>query len=297
MRTRISWTDGFIAVDWGTTNRRAWLVGTEGSAEDEFEDGRGILSVGRGEFEGAIEQLRERLGDLPMLLAGMVGSNRGWIEAPYVPCPARLEDLSRGLVMAGNRAAIVPGVSLSGDRCDVMRGEELQILGAVSAGMIPADCIVCHPGTHNKWVRVSGGQIEAFRTVMTGEIFNLLRDRSILSDLLGGRASEGEPFREGVRWGLSGAGVSADLFEVRARFLLGKLDPDRAPSLVSGLLIGHDIRVGLGEKKGSDIHVMGNPMLTSLYRAALEEAEVESIEIDGEEAFLAGARRIVEMIG
>jgi 2-dehydro-3-deoxygalactonokinase len=297
MSERISWADGFIAVDWGTTNRRAWLVGADGRHTDEFEDGCGILSVERGRFEGAVGQVRERFGDLPMLLAGMIGSNRGWIEAPYLPCPARLEDLARGLVTAGDRAAIVPGVSLSDDRCDVMRGEEVQILGAVSARMIPSDCIVCHPGTHNKWVRVSGGRIESFRTVMTGEMFNLLRDRSILSDLLGGRASEGDSFCEGVRWGLSGAGVSADLFEVRARFLLGRLDPDCAPSLVSGLLIGHDIRIGLGEKGGSDVIVMGNPMLTSLYRTALREAGVDSSEIDGEEAFLAGARRIVEMIG
>jgi 2-dehydro-3-deoxygalactonokinase len=296
MRTRISWTDGFIAVDWGTTNRRAWLVGKDGSHTDEFEDGRGILSVGRGGFEGAVEQVRERLGDLPMLLAGMIGSNRGWIEAPYVPCPAQLEDLARGLVIAGNRTAIVPGVSLDDGRCDVMRGEEVQIFGAVSAGMIPADCLVCHPGTHNKWVQVSGGRIDSFRTVMTGELFNLLRGRSILSDLLGGRARVSEAFREGVRRGLSGAGVSADLFEVRARFLLGRLDPASAPSLVSGLLIGHDIKLGLAENPGSQIIVMGGPNLTSLYRAALEEAEVDSSEIDGEEAFLAGAQRIVELI-
>jgi 2-dehydro-3-deoxygalactonokinase len=297
MSERISWTDGFIAVDWGTTNRRAYLVESEGPPSDEFEDGRGILSVRRGEFEAAIEQVRERLGDLPMLLAGMIGSNRGWIEAPYVPCPARTEDLARGLVLAGNgRAAIVPGVSLNNGRCDVMRGEEVQILGAVAAGMIRADCLVCHPGTHNKWVRVSASRIESFRTVMTGEIFNLLRGRSILSDLLRGRATDGEVFREGVRRGLSGPGTTADLFEVRARFLLGRLDPAAAPSLVSGLLIGQDVRIGLAENPGSPVVVMGNPHLTSLYRSALREAGVEAQETDGEKAFLAGARKIVELI-
>jgi 2-dehydro-3-deoxygalactonokinase len=295
MSERISWTDGFIAVDWGTTNRRAFLVQADGRHTEKFEDGLGILSVRRGQFEGAIEQLRERLGDLPMLLAGMVGSNRGWIEAPYVPCPARMEDLVSGLVLAG-RAAIVPGVSLDNGRCDVMRGEEVQILGAVSSGAIPEDCLVCHPGTHNKWVKMSGGRIHSFRTVMTGEIFNLLRGRSILSDLLSGRASEGETFREGVRQGLSGAGVAADLFEVRARFLLGRLDQATAPSLVSGILIGHDIRVGLAEYPGSQMVVMGGRNLTSLYRAALGEAGVEAKEVDGEEAFIAGARKIVELI-
>jgi 2-dehydro-3-deoxygalactonokinase len=297
MSERICWTHGFIAVDWGTTNRRAFLVQENGHHTEEFEDGSGILSVRRGQFEGAIEQLRERLGDLPMLLAGMIGSNRGWIEAPYVPCPAQMEDLARGLVIAGNgRAAIVPGVSFSNGRSDVMRGEEVQLLGAVSSGKIPEDCVVCHPGTHNKWVQMRGGRIESFRTVMTGEIFNLLRGRSILSDLLRGRASEGEAFGDGVRRGLSGPGIAADLFEVRARFLLGRLDPASATSLVSGLLIGHDIRVGLAENPGSQIIVMGGPNLTSLYRAALGEAGVEAKEVDGQEAFIAGARKIVELI-
>jgi 2-dehydro-3-deoxygalactonokinase len=78
------WAEGFIAVDWGTTNRRAYLVGGDGRSEAEFEDGKGILSVRRGEFEGAIAEIRERLGEHPLLLAGMVGSNRGWVEAPYV---------------------------------------------------------------------------------------------------------------------------------------------------------------------------------------------------------------------
>ncbi|HEX8449206.1 MAG TPA: 2-dehydro-3-deoxygalactonokinase, partial [Allosphingosinicella sp.] len=84
------WSQGYIAVDWGTTNRRAWRLGPNGSVAGEMEDDRGILAVGKGGFHEAVAQLRERLGDLPMLMAGMVGSNRGWVEAPYVRCPAGL---------------------------------------------------------------------------------------------------------------------------------------------------------------------------------------------------------------
>src|SRR5919112_191723 len=112
------WAEGFIAVDWGTTNRRAYLIEKGGRNAAEFEDGKGILSVHRGEFEAAIAEIREKLGERPMLLAGMVGSNRGWVEAPYVPCPASADDLAHGLVRIGEDVAIVPGVSMTDRRSD-----------------------------------------------------------------------------------------------------------------------------------------------------------------------------------
>ena len=290
------WAEGFIAVDWGTTNRRAYLLDSNGRNEGEFEDGKGILSVRRGEFEGAIAEIREKLGERPMLLAGMVGSNRGWVEAPYVPCPAGGEDLARGLVRIGDDVAIVPGVAMADGRSDVMRGEEVQLIGATASGQIPKNCLVCHPGTHNKWVRVSNGRIESFRTVMTGELFSMLKARSILSDLLSQRVKPGDAFREGVRRGLSGSGITSELFEVRARFLLGKLDASDGASVISGLLIGEDVRVGLADNKGASVVVMGRPELTKLYSAALDVAGVQSEPLDGESAFIAGARTIVEQM-
>jgi 2-dehydro-3-deoxygalactonokinase len=296
MSGRTSWADGFIAVDWGTTNRRAYLIGRDGKGSAEFEDGKGILSVGRGEFEQAIAEIRERLGDHPLLLAGMVGSNRGWVEAPYVPCPAGIDDLVRGLVRIGDDVVIVPGVSLSNGRCDVMRGEEVQLAGAIHSGEIPPDCLVCHPGTHNKWVEVAGSRIASFRTVMTGELFSMLRHRSILSDLLSGWAKPGEAFRAGVRKGLSGDGIPAELFEVRASFLLGRLAQGDGASLVSGLLIGEDVRIGLGSRRASNVIVMGSPKLTALYAEALEVAGVQSEQKDGERAFIAGSKSIVERL-
>ena len=129
--------EGFIAVDWGTTNRRAYRIDPSGARTDEFEDAKGILSVPDGGFPAAIAEVRERLGNLPLLLAGMIGSNRGWKEAPYVPCPAGLDDLAAKVVWAGEREAIVPGVSYLGSgRADVMRGEEVQLLGALASGIV-----------------------------------------------------------------------------------------------------------------------------------------------------------------
>ena len=232
------WAEGFIAVDWGTTNRRAYRVDADGRCGEEFEDDRGILSMD-GDFAGAVAEIRSRLGDRPLLLAGMIGSNRGWIEAPYVPCPAGLDELTGALVWADERTAIVPGVC-DPRRADVMRGEEVQLLGAVADAMVPPDSLVCHPGTHNKWVEVAGGRIATFRTIMTGELFSLLTEHSILSDLLEGEAKPDEAFTTGVEAGLSGAGLPAELFTVRARVLLGHSARADAPSFISGLLIGSD---------------------------------------------------------
>ena len=291
------WEDGFIAVDWGTTNRRAYSIDASGQCIGEFEDGKGILSVPKDGFPAAVAEIRERLGDKPLLLAGMIGSNRGWVEAPYVPCPAGMEDLVGGLIWAGDREAIVPGVSYAdADRADVMRGEEVQLLGAVEAGLIPPDCLVCHPGTHNKWAVVAGGMLQSFRTVMTGELFNLLREHSILSELLQGDAEPNEAFVSGARRGYSGAAIQSELFSVRARVLLGEAQREEACGYASGLLIGSDVRIGLGSDKHDQIVVMGRPELTELYAAAIRETGVRAIELDGERSFLAGIARIAERI-
>lgn len=295
MGRHASWTESFIAVDWGSTNRRGYRVDA-GHFAQEFADDRGIIAIEPGGFDAAVEEVRDRLGHWPILLAGMIGSNRGWVETPYLPCPAGIDDLASGLVRVGDDIRIVPGVAVQGERCDVMRGEEIQVLGALEAGTIPGDCLVCHPGTHNKWIRVAGKRIQSFRTVMTGELFNLLKEKSLLSGLLAGQAMVGDSFREGIGRGLAGDSLGANLFEARARFLLGRLDQADGPSFISGLLLGDDVRCGLGDSGGLPVVVMGRPDLTALYAAAIECAGERCEQVDGEGAFLAGANAIVERI-
>jgi 2-dehydro-3-deoxygalactonokinase len=295
---RTGWDAGYIAVDWGTTNRRAYLIGPDGTCRGEMEDDRGILRVEAGTFPEAVAQIRAQLGDLPLILAGMVGSNRGWVEAPYVPCPAGAAEVADRVIWAEpDRAAIVPGLCHVGDDdADVMRGEEVQVFGAVADGLVPDTCLVCHPGTHNKWVSLVDGRVASFRTVMTGEMFNLLKGHSILADLLALPATTGEAFHDGVRRGLSHDGLTAELFSVRARVLLGQAEREDAASFTSGLLIGADIRVGLRSAPDAEVVVMGRPELTRLYAAALEEAGQQAREVDGEGAFLAGIRHLVEAL-
>jgi 2-dehydro-3-deoxygalactonokinase len=289
--------DGFIAADWGTTNRRAYRIDSEGRCDVEFEDGKGVLAVPAGGFPAAVAEIRERLGELPLLLAGMIGSNRGWVEAPYVACPAGLDDLVAGLARPQEDVAIVPGVSFrEGSRADVMRGEEVQLLGAVAEGMMSGDALVCHPGTHNKWARMADGRIAEFRTIMTGELFNLLRSHSILSELLGAEEMDDSDFREGVRHGLRHSDLQAQLFSVRARVLLGAAPREAAASYTSGLLIGSDVRIALGGGAPEQVIVMGRPELTALYSAALDEAGVDTRVLDGERCFLAGIRHIARRL-
>jgi len=291
------WLEGFITVDWGTTNRRAYRIDDSGRRVDEFEDDKGVLSIPSGGFPAAVKEIRERLGDAPLLLAGMVGSNRGWKEAPYVAAPAGLDDLAGSLAWPGEREAIVPGVSYVGDgRADVMRGEEVQLLGAVAAGLVDPDALVCHPGTHNKWAVLRGGRIASFRTVMTGELFSLLKEHSILADLLKGEVEAGEVFREAARFAIGHEAVPAELFAVRARVLLGEARKEDAASWTSGLLIGTDVRVGLAGAAAERVVIIGRPELTRLYAAAVSEAGREAVELDGETCFLAGISEIAKRI-
>lgn len=292
------WNDGFIAVDWGTTNRRAYRIDTAGDCVATVEDEFGVLAVPPGDFPNAVADLRHQLGDLPLLLAGMVGSTRGWIEAPYVACPAGPADLAQSLLWAEpDRVAIVPGLSYSavGD-FDVMRGEEVQLFGALAADLVPDTSLVCHPGTHNKWVWLDRGRVVRFRTVMTGEMFNLLRGGGILADMLDAEVERGTAFDAGIERGLTRPALTAELFAVRARVLLGDLASADAASFTSGLLIGIDLVEGLKQANGTPIMIMGRPELTGLYAAGVRKAGQSAQEVEGATAFLAGAVAIARTI-
>lgn len=284
--------DSFIAVDWGTTNRRAWRI-EGGHPADMMRDGTGILAIAPGDHAGAAATIRSRLGEGPMLLAGMIGSNRGWVDAGYVSCPATLEMLAAALVPAGDHAWIVPGVAIvDGSRGDVMRGEEVQLLGAVVAGLAPADALMCQPGTHAKWARVEGGALVRFATVMTGELFALLRDHALIGAAMRGAVADGPAFRDGVA--RSGDGdLTAALFGVRASSILGLRDDADAAAYVSGLLIGADCRAQV--HPGRTVHLLADPALGALYAAAIGALGATAILVDSHAAFLAGITRIREL--
>ncbi len=284
----------FIAVDWGTTNRRAWSI-DGGRATPLLSDDRGILACD--DFPAAVADLRARGGGHPLLMAGMIGSNRGWHDVPYVPAPARLSDIVAGVHWAEPGVGIVPGVSfVDGPLADVMRGEEVALLGACAVARVDCDGLVCHPGTHTKWVEMEGGAIARFRTVMTGDVFAALAHRSILSDLLVHDAPVDDSFIAGVDHALANFDLTAELFAARARVVLGRAAADRAASYVSGLLIGSDVRIGLGRMRADVVPVLGAPALTARFAAALARAGRTPVEHDNDDAFIAGMIAIAETL-
>lgn len=282
-------TGDMIAVDWGTTNRRAYLIDAEGQVLQTERDGMGLLAVPPGGFADEIAAIRAKLGDLPVLLAGMVGSARGWVNVPYLPCPAGLADLAQAFHwVEPGRTAIVPGLCDPAD--DVMRGEEVQLLGAVAAGFAPDDALLCQPGTHCKWARMEGGKVASFATAMTGEIFALLKGQSLLSEFLGGDVSDNDAFCAGVRDGLNGR-LTTHLFRVRAAALLGGRSVQDSASFASGLMIGHDVG-GEGLTPGQAVHILADPHLGRLYSRAVEIAGGAPVLVDSHAAFVAGILRL-----
>lgn len=285
----------FIAVDWGTTNRRVFLI-EDGAVVRTEHDERGVTAVPTGAFESEAADIRARFGDSPMLMAGMVGSTIGWRVAPYVPAPCGMADLARAMLWIDTRTAIVPGVSLvENGRGDVMRGEEVQLFGALATGDAPGDALLCHPGTHCKWVEMAGGAIARFTTAMTGELFALIRAHGVLASQLGAPAALGDAFEAGVREG-GRRDLTASLFGIRAASILGLRDDADAASFASGLIIGSDVAARLTEDRHEAIHVLADPHLARLYAAAIAAHGRATRIVDGQGAFVAGMIEIARLI-
>lgn len=281
----------FLAVDWGTTNRRVFRF-DDGAVAHTGRDDRGAASVT--DFAGEVAAIRERFGDLPMLLAGMVGSTVGWRVVPYVAAPAGLDELVGGLDWIDDRTAIVPGVSCSGNgRADVMRGEEVQLLGAVAGWMVPPDALLAQPGTHCKWARMESGRIAGFTTAMTGELFALLRGHSLLAGSLTADVADGEAFREGLAEGAR-RDLAASLFGIRAASVLGLRDDADAASFASGVLIGSDVAARMDNCSYEQIHILADPGLGNLYAAAIAATGREPVIVDSHSAFARGILAIGE---
>lgn len=269
-----------IAVDWGTSSLRGALLDDNGRVLEEKSAALGILNVPDGDFPGTFDSLFGEwmwAPDSLCLISGMAGSRQGWAEAPYVPCPARLPDLARHLHwIKPNRIAIVPG--LSSERAgvpDVMRGEEVQIFGAMRLCDIDSGVFVL-PGTHSKWATVDRGKVTGFRTYMTGEFYALLSRHSILARTLQADAPLDEAaFLQGVARAGTGDGLLHNAFGVRALALFERLPPPESASYLSGLLIGEELRSQPLEGVGKII-LIGTPELTARYSLALAGVGVET---------------------
>jgi 2-dehydro-3-deoxygalactonokinase len=265
-----------LAVDWGTSSLRGALLNCEGVVLEKRAFPQGILQVAHGQFQHVFEQ---RFGDwisadTLSLISGMAGSRQGWREAPYCPCPSGFQDIAQHLQWIDkDRIGIVPGLSTwNDDTPDVMRGEEIQIFGALSAQQVQTAQFVL-PGTHSKWAQVLDGKITSFKTFMTGEFYAMLSQHSILAKTcLPDAPLKKEVFLEGVMQSQKPGGLLHHAFSARSLALFEKLNPAQSSSYISGLLIGEEINSAKAhiQHEGTPLFVLGNGQLTQRYGFAME---------------------------
>lgn len=287
-----------IALDWGTTRARAFLISETGAVLERRIADRGIQSVQPGGYPAAFAELAgdflKAMPDAAIVLAGMVGSRNGWIEARYVPCPASPAEIAAAAIKvnldAATTATILPGLSCDDGAFDVMRGEETLIVGL---GL--SDGIACLPGTHSKWAEIRQGRITRFASFMTGEIYGLLRNDSILARLA--EAPSEADTAEGAARGRAAAsrpgGLLNSAFAARTEVLAGRMAGGAVGPYLSALLVGQEIAGAealFGQ--GQEIHLVADSALAESYGAGLRARNHPVRIISPEAAFVAGVSRL-----
>jgi 2-dehydro-3-deoxygalactonokinase len=324
----IALTRPLIAVDWGTTSLRAALI-LNNQVQEERASDQGIMNVSTGDFPAVLSQICSQwrdIEDVLILICGMAGSAQGWQLAPYCPCPVTLNYLANHLHWINpHKIGIVPGLSIEHTHApDVIRGEEVQVLGALSLLNKQSARLVL-PGTHSKWVDVKRGKIVGFSTFMTGEFFSLLKEHSILSKTLAQNMDDApfdeQAFNKGLELSLhsrikkSRARVQTpqditqslpqksgykpnllhDIFGIRTLALFERNTPQQLLHQLSGLVIGYELQTQ-NFKKGEQVIVVCAPALQLCYAHALKRLGVSVITL-GSQATWRGFQVIAQSIG
>lgn len=289
----------WVIVDWGTTNFRAFLMTKDNECLDRINCNTGLLNIEDDLFE---QTLANNLAKweitnncLPVFMAGMVGSKQGWKEAPYMETPLTLQNLSDACVSIytkwGSSVYIIPGVSHKVDttKLDVMRGEEVQILGLVQLGF-ESNCMVILPGTHSKHAKLIAGKLMSFSTFMTGEFYALLSEHSILGKNLSTQIQSQEAFIKGVTEGAQG-NLMNTAFMARTHRLFQHLQESEVHDYLSGLVIGKEVN-----DITSTSYVISNSKLGARYALACDVLGKKNQTIDGDKCFVAGMVAIREQV-
>lgn len=282
-----------IAVDWGTTRLRAWLVDETGAILEGTSADEGIMAVPAGGFAAVLRRhvggWLDRHPRLPVMMAGMVGSRNGWAEAPYLACPAGPADLSGAILELdlgdGAKASIVPGLTCrdSAGLPDVMRGEETKL-----AGCGVSDGLVVMPGTHAKWAWLARGRVERFTTYMTGDVFGALREHTILGKLAEAPADEAG-FARGLAAARAGGFITHKAFAARTLVLMGEMPGAQVEPFLSGLLIGEEVSAGLaGAPDASEVTLIADGVFARTYAAAFAEQGVRTRVLAPDDVFVHG---------
>ena len=282
----------WIAVDWGTSNMRAWAMSASGTVLAEGATDKGMGRLTPAEFEPTLIEVAGSWIDGPttVIACGMVGAKQGWTEAPYtaVPCAAMGSNFVTAPTQNPDLSVhIIPGVSQASP-ADVMRGEETQIAGFLARN--PGwDGVICLPGTHTKWVHVSANEIVSFQTCMTGELFATISKHTVLRHSVAGDGWDQAAFDGGLADAMARPErMAANLFSLRAQGLLDGLSNDAARARLSGLLIGAELAASKPYWLGQQIAVIGAGGLSKLYVNALAAQSAPATQVNGSAITLAG---------
>ncbi|RTE90918.1 2-dehydro-3-deoxygalactonokinase [Bradyrhizobium sp. LVM 105] len=288
----------YVAVDWGTSSFRLWLVDRAGLVLAERRSDEGMLASAKTGFPAVLQShlaAVEAPDHLPVLVCGMAGAKTGWVEAGYVDTPAPLSAVLNQAVRVPGQARdirILPGIAQRDAAApDVMRGEETQLLGALGLDAV-GEALVCMPGTHSKWVRVGGGIVERFSTFMTGELFSAVSRETILSLAIAGadEAEDVASFKAAVKAAYAAPAFAANLlFTARSRQLLFGGTPAAARETLSGTLIGAELAAGLsGAVPHAAVVLIASGRLAMLYRHAFDALSFTVQPVDADEAVRRG---------
>ncbi len=291
----------FIALDWGTTSFRAYIADSNGRVLETVAAPEGILAVTDGDFDAALER---HIGawdvSLPVIAAGMITSRQGWIELPYVPCPAGPAELAsamhRHTSRRGRPIAFSTGLSWrSGSGIpDVMRSEETQVFG----GLEGSGGHFVTPGTHSKWIAAEGGRIVRFATYMTGEVFAALKSHTILGKLMRDGPDNEAAFAQGVRAALADpAGFLHRIFSARTLGLFDEMAPEHLASYLSGQVIGTEIaHAGSTNPKDANYVVLASEEIGARYVKAMQIAGLKA-RLGDPKSIVKGLARIAKEAG
>lgn len=284
--------DKFISCDWGTSSLRLRLVETEtqnvlaevmsqqgiaptyalwkNNPSDRFLFYRTILSEG---IQTLSAQCGYNLDDIVMVISGMASSGIGMIELEYkmIPVNTNGSDLLVHKIEPVNDFKH-PMIIVSGVKSvnDVMRGEETIIAGCEIRNTADKQLFIL-PGTHSKYIIVKNGMITDFKTFMTGELFDLLSTKSILSGSVEKQISHNKIlspwFEKGVKEGAF-SNLLSSIFHVRTNQLFNKLPCEENYYYLSGLLIGSELK-DLLQNNYNNINIVSDEKFLPLYSRAL----------------------------
>lgn len=288
----------WLIIDWGSSQLRIFAMDQNNHCIDKYKDNMGLLHVDKNQFSDTLETILikwigSNYKELPIYLGGMVGAKQGWVEVPYVKAPANIASISANMVELkaswGGQCYFVPGVEIDKPivNKDAMRGEEIQVIGADK--LIDQESYeLVLPGTHSKHVRVTDNTLLLFSTYMTGELYSILKDHSILLKGVSEHKDSILTFKKGVLAGINSE-LTKLLFSVRTNQLFNNILPTEASEYLSGLLIGNEI-----SNLEKDVFVIGEQKICQKYITAINLMGFNATYLDGDECFIEGMIAIKE---